>query len=41
MQWLEADPLRRKGLRERAQKLMHFGVEYAIPRMSDYIYMEL
>jgi hypothetical protein len=41
MQWLEADPLRRKALRERAKKLMQSGVEYAIPRMSDYIYQEL
>jgi hypothetical protein len=41
MQWLEADPSRRKALRVHAKKLMHSGVEYAIPRMSDHIYAEL
>ena len=41
MQWLEADELRRARIRERAQKLTHVGIEYAIPRMSDYIFLEL
>jgi hypothetical protein len=41
MQWLEEEPLRRVRLGNQAKKLMHGGIEYAIPRMSDYIYQEL
>jgi hypothetical protein len=41
MQWLEADELRRARIRERAHELMRIGIERAIPRMSDYIFLEL
>jgi hypothetical protein len=41
MQWLEADPVRRIRLRNQAKKLMHGGIEHALPHVSDYIYLEL
>jgi hypothetical protein len=41
MQWLEADNLRRARIRERAHELMRVGIEHAIPKMSNYIFLEL